>query len=602
MKHKHEQQRKIDEDVAELEFLQDSLRRADLLTDTTVGMLRSFDDRLLKLEASILPIHKSTQKLSRVVDNLDRTTYSVENILQYFDLAVREEKVILAGPDDNNLMPYYQSMNNVKNALHFLSQTRLKSAEKVMVQLKQLLKVALQQLKELFRKGLQANTTEIDPTEYVDQGYIPIIAPSELQKLSNLCVYLSNSESDIDMRVELSKIYSDIRSNYLVKSFSAISQTVSSGSRESAKTYQQGTSPMILMTKVLIKALETEYILVQKLMPENFIQNTFRDTVAPSLKQYIETGETLVTQVRRNIQAGIFMLLDVIENFQSEMPQFERILAKTGSQQNSLNDLWKTFRTVAIRSFEEFLEDIRNSAARQIELSKDGTVHELTSNVLNHCKRLLDYQETVVSLLTNGLVQDALADQAVVRKYFANVLDVVIANINEKAKGYKKPYLGTVFLMNNYHYLLKVIRSTKLESILGSEMVSKYEKLNKKQQDAYQECWKSVVEYLMDVTYVRGGVLKSNLTGSERAAIKEKFKNFNNDFEELFRMQKSYSIPDPELRQHIIRNIKNLVLPMYSRFVEKYRQTEFSKNPSKYIKYDRDSLEQYIDMLFDTSA
>ncbi|KAK9728391.1 exocyst complex component exo70 [Basidiobolus ranarum] len=601
MTQKHEQQQKTEEDIAELEFLEESLRRANLLTDTTVGMLRSFDDRLLKLEASIIPIHKSTQRLSRVVDNLDRTTYSVESILQYFDLAVREEVVILKGPDENDLMAYYQSVNNIKNALQFLTQTRLKSAEKVMTQLRQLSKVALQQLKELFRKRLQANTVEIEPTKYIDED-IPIIPSNELEKLSNICVYLSNSESDIDMKVELSKIFAEIRSNCLVKSFAGIAQAVNSGNKESANTYQQGTSPYILMTKILIKALEAEYVMVQRLMPEALVQSTFRDTLNPSLKQWVEAGETLVTRVRRNTQAGIFMVLDVLEHFQNEMPQFERILAKTGSQQNSLSDLRKTLRNVATRSLEDFLEDIRNSAARQIELSKDGTVHELTSNALNHCKRLLDYQETVESLLTNGGVQEASASQATVRKYFANVLDVVIANINEKAKGYKKPYLGTVFLMNNYHYLLKVMRSTKLEMILGSELVSKYEKLNKKQQDAYQDCWKSVVEYLMDVTYVRGGILKSSLTSSERAAIKEKFKNFNNDFEELFRMQKSYSIPDPELRQHIIRNIKNLVLPMYSRFVEKYRQTEFSKNPSKYIKYDRDSLEQYIDMLFDTSA
>jgi Exo70 exocyst complex subunit len=47
-------------------------------------------------------------------------------------------------------------------------------------------------------------------------------------------------------------------------------------------------------------------------------------------------------------------------------------------------------------------------------------------------------------------------------------------------------------------------------------------------------------------------------------------KNFNLAFEETLRTQKTYAIPDSELRHAIIKDIKNVLLPMYSRFVEKY--------------------------------
>jgi exocyst complex protein 7 len=46
-------------------------------------------------------------------------------------------------------------------------------------------------------------------------------------------------------------------------------------------------------------------------------------------------------------------------------------------------------------------------------------------------------------------------------------------------------------------------------------------------------------------------------------------KTFNLSFEDIWRTQKTYAIPDSELRFAIIRDVKNVLLPMYSRFIEK---------------------------------
>jgi hypothetical protein len=67
----------------------------------------------------------------------------------------------------------------------------------------------------------------------------------------------------------------------------------------------------------------------------------------------------------------------------------------------------------------------------------------------------------------------------------------------------------------------------------------------------------------------------------------------------MYNTQRAYAIPDTELRLQMISDVKTILLPLYTRFLERYMQIEFSKNPSKYIKYDKDALEAALDRFFD---
>ncbi|CAG8828230.1 25143_t:CDS:2, partial [Dentiscutata erythropus] len=61
---------RLDEDSADLAFLEENLEKTEDLTEKMTSMLNVFDDRLVRLEASILPIHKSTQTLTKLVDSI----------------------------------------------------------------------------------------------------------------------------------------------------------------------------------------------------------------------------------------------------------------------------------------------------------------------------------------------------------------------------------------------------------------------------------------------------------------------------------------------------------------------------------------------------
>ena len=77
---------------------------------------------------------------------------------------------------------------------------------------------------------------------------------------------------------------------------------------------------------------------------------------------------------------------------------------------------------------------------------------------------------------------------------------------------------------------------------------------------------------------------------------------FNKELEEIYRIQKGYAIPDPELRQQLIRENKDFLLPRYQMFYSKYSTLNFTKNRSKYVKYDVAAVEKMLDSFFDAAA
>jgi exocyst complex protein 7 len=88
----------------------------------------------------------------------------------------------------------------------------------------------------------------------------------------------------------------------------------------------------------------------------------------------------------------------------------------------------------------------------------------------------------------------------------------------------------------------------------------------------------------MDVTVVKGGSSstfgKSSLSSKDREAIKEKFKNFNAEFDALVKAHKSYNITDQSLRQLLAKEV-SFISPLYHRFYDKHSGGDFSKHVDK---------------------
>lgn len=72
--------------------------------------------------------------------------------------------------------------------------------------------------------------------------------------------------------------------------------------------------------------------------------------------------------------------------------------------------------------------------------------------------------------------------------------------------------------------------------------------------------------------------------------------------DEIFRQQKMFAIPDPELRDCLRQDNLNYIMPFYSAFLKRYTNTNFTKNPEKYIRYKEEDVKRFIFGFFDATA
>ncbi|KAI8973416.1 Cullin repeat-like-containing domain protein [Mycotypha africana] len=613
----------IDDDVAGVDVLQKQLNRMNGLSDKLVNILDTFDDRLLKLEASILPIHKSTQNLTKLANNIDATLKEAESIVECLNMPSREESFILKGPDENNVFPYLKAMGRLKDGVDAIEKSQLQSCDKTTNQMKQLLKAGMLHLETLFRKWLSGLSGPVDVNTMLKSNY-EVMATASIKQLSQLSTYISASEMETGYSVDFTKSYIEIRSAFMQRSLHPLSQTVQLSEKHQGSSYERGSSEFLKYTECFTKMLEAENNFAKQIIiSDQRRAAAIRGTIKPAITEYVAAGKQLNAIAKRLNYTETAFVFDIIEKFDKDCIHYLEDISRIVPL-HEIHQMMNAFKLTVLRNFYEFMEEVRGrkDINHPVTLSNDGTVHEMTSNTLNYLKRLYLWRDTVEPLLI--LIGDGgwnvmpspqiLADMsriqqgesaigtALLAKFFVDALDQMTSTLQQKSRGYKKPTLATIFLLNNYNHILRQIRSPPLNAIFDDASEMQFSKLVKKQLDAYQESWKPCVENLMDVTYVQQGAIKKTMGSQEKQMVKDRFKNFNTEFEEITRAQQTYAIPDTELRNQVIRDVKNVLIPMYGRFLEKYQNTDFTKNPVKYIRFDKEKIDKMLSHLFEPTA
>ncbi|KAI9025923.1 Cullin repeat-like-containing domain protein [Phycomyces nitens] len=599
----------------------------DSLSGQLVGILDGFDGRLMKLEASILPIHKATQSLTRLANNVDSALKATENIVDCLNLPSKEETYILKGPDETNVLPYLKAMGRLKDAADTVEKSQLRSCDKAIYHMassilrgKQLLKAGMLHLETLFRKWLSSVSSPVDMNAMLNSNN-DLMSSQAMKQLSQLSTYIATSEAEIGYTVDFTKPYIEIRSAYLLKSLHPLSQSVQLSEKHQGISYEKGSSEFLGYLDCFARMVKNELEFAARILgnPSRRMA-ALKGTISPAENELVLAGRQLNMAARRLNYTDSVFIFDIIEKYDKDCAPLFADMAQD-IDLGEIADMVAAFKSTALKNFYDFTEDVKGRRENNayLNLSSDGTVHEMTSNTLNYLKRLYLWRDTVEPLLVaigdggwNSLhTFQPLPDQrhydsamgaALLQKFFVDALDQMTMSLQTKSRGYKKPTLVNLFLLNNYNHILRQIRSPPLNAVFDDGSETKFSRLVKKQLDAYQESWKPCVENLMDVTYVRGGTIKNSMSNGERQLIKDKFKSFNTEFDDIWRVQTTYAVPDTELRNQVIRDVKNVLVPMYCRFLDKYQSTEFTKNPSKYIKYDKDKLEKMIGHLFEPTA
>ncbi|KAL4634433.1 hypothetical protein ACB092_04G199100 [Castanea dentata] len=237
---------------------------------------------------------------------------------------------------------------------------------------------------------------------------------------------------------------------------------------------------------------------------------------------------------------------------------------------------------------------------------QSGDIHPLTQTMMNCVKLIVDYSDTqnlfeigeddaqldaLRNHDSNSLKMNPLARQLLV------LINFLESNLMKESKLYGDGALQYIFLMNNILYMKQKVKDLDLGELLGDNWVRKqHGQITQYAMSYLRASWTKALHCLKDEGI--GG--SSN--NAWRVALKEKFKNFNACFEEIYRVQTAWNVPDAQLREEFRIFISLEVIPAYRSFMGRFgNQVESGRHAGKYIKYTADDLENYLLDLFEGS-
>ncbi|OTF78807.1 hypothetical protein BLA29_008832, partial [Euroglyphus maynei] len=162
----------------------------------------------------------------------------------------------------------------------------------------------------------------------------------------------------------------------------------------------------VLTVTGLLKLMQLELALIERIIIHQDAQKIiFSQVILSSLESVYHEGEQLSARVKRSVQKQDFssalFLLPVLRYHAYMRHSFDILFDGCDIQvSNRLHSLVVQLQTTISKTLEEFIEYIKNDQHHH-RVPKDGTVHELTSNVmlfLVHLQSYLDILSRVVTV------------------------------------------------------------------------------------------------------------------------------------------------------------------------------------------------------------
>ncbi|XP_040185958.1 exocyst complex component 7-like isoform X8 [Rana temporaria] len=666
---KKEIEGKLKQEEEMLTFIKESLDKSDQLTNNMVSILSSFESRLMKLENSIIPVHKQTETLQRLQENVERTLSCLDHVISYYHVATETERVIREGPS-GRLEEYLSCIAKIQKAVEYFQDNNPDSPELNTV--KSLFERGKESLDAEFRNLLQRHSKPVPPILILDligtdeeiegqeEGILEHLPEGILQDIIRISQWLIEYGRNQDFM----NVYYQIRSSQLDRSIKGLKEHFrknsatpgvpyspivpnkkkdtptkkpakrpgheqDSRSRHHGETMgeKHGTplgkedvldfeiDTYMYCISAFVRLAQSEYQLLMDIIPEHHQKKTFDSLIQETLDNLMLEGENIVLAAKkansRHDFTSVLSIFPILRHLKLLKPEFDKVLQGTAaSTKNKLPNLINSIETTGAKALEDFADSIKNDPDKENSMSKDGTVHELTSNAILFLQQLLEFQETAGAMLASQESSSTASSYStefsrrLLSTYICKVLGNLQLKLLSKSKMYEDLALGAIFLHNNYNYILKSLEKSELMqlvSVTQKNPDSLYQEHIEQQIQTYQRSWLKVIDYVSDknMPALQGAKLKDK----ERQIIKERFKGFNEGLEEICKIQKSWAIPDKRQRERIRQAQKTIVQEVYGAFLHKYGTgVSFTKNPDKYIKYSVEHVGDMIERLFDTSA
>ncbi|KAJ8332056.1 hypothetical protein SKAU_G00429650 [Synaphobranchus kaupii] len=648
---KKEIEAKLEQEQDMLTFIRENLQKSDQLTGGMVSILSSFESRLVQLENAIIPVHRQTENLQRLQDNVDRTLSCLDHVISYYHVAKDTDRTIREGPADR-LDEYLVCMDKVQKAVEFFQENNPDSPDLNTV--KALFEKGKELLEAEFRGLLTRYSKPVPPVlvlemlgveeeqEAQEEVTLEHLPEPVLQDLVCISSWLLEHARNQDFM----NVYFQVRSSQLDGSLKGLKEHFRKISAPSVVFCSS--SPAVQAKR---KDTPTKKPPRRPVDPApNHSQAVpltclrYTGAIRKVLKQYSQPGaegrigaaalpplEGKDDMQDVEIDSYIYCVSAFVKLAQSEYALLAHIIPEHHQK--------KTFDSLIQEALDSLMQEGESIVAvarraigrhdysavltifpilRHLKLCKPefySALQGTAASTKNKLPTLIISMETIGAKALEEFADSIKNDpdkeynmpkDGTVHELASNghTVSTAVAGLPGNGRRHAGFPRGAIFLLNNYNYILQSLEKSELIQLVAvthKKAESSYQELIEQQIQVYQRSWWRVTEYLMDrntPTFQPGTKLKDK----ERQLIKDKFKGFNDGLEELCKVQKAWAIPDKEQRDTLRQVQKTVVSEAYRMFLHRYANISFTKNLDKYLKYRPEQVEEMIGRLFDTSA
>ncbi|KAF8520881.1 Cullin repeat-like-containing domain protein [Hysterangium stoloniferum] len=597
----------MEDEVADIELLEQHLNKTSHISQRMTGILSKFDTRLVKLEKSILPLHKSTLALTKVAENIESTLQTIEKIASSQENTASEEALIMRGPQPGKLTVYTDALERINANFAFGTGRMPKDSAR-------LVETGAKKLTQLYTK-LVAEGSSGSPSSSPDMIPMPFPPPlanalnplvTALRSLPLPATHPSHPAAPAILAtfVEAQRGYAEMRGSWCRKCLETQSRRV----LERIETMEgvEGGREFGRWVEGFLNHAKAEHTLLMSLVPMPAgSQMSYDELLLPITSLFQTTLGSFIAFVKRSLSKYAFLALSAYNCLLGIQPVWDDIITKrAGRRENELKDGLHSVRGLCLRSFPEFLANIKLVSVRPTETQLLGTgVSDLTIETVKYLTQIPDVQDAVVaSLVTLGDGNWNMGDGVgkggkvpggnpeemeafVLEHYLYDVVMTLLSTLTTLSKIGRRPQMGSIYLLNNVAHL----RSRMLDA--SESTIDTL--LSKPTQDALNSNFRTAKAAYFDSNF--SPLIQALADDKERtksAVMKEKWSRFFDALDEVAERHRVARVmaDDPDGRAMLQDEVVRLVIPALLRFTQKHKEKEFSKN----IKATPDEVEQQI--------
>ncbi|KAB5555896.1 hypothetical protein PHYPO_G00039380 [Pangasianodon hypophthalmus] len=237
---KREIEEKLKQEQETLSFIRENLEKSDQLTKGMVSILSSFESRLMALENSIIPVHKQTENLQRLQENVDKTLFCLDHVISYYHVAKDTDKIIKEGPT-GRLNEYLACIAKIQKAVEYFQDNNPDSPELNTVKVR--FEKGKEQLEAEFRALLTRYSKSVPPVLILDaiggdeelEGEVTLEHLPEAVLQDVICI--AGWLVEYGRNQDFMNVYFQIRSSQLDRSIKGLKEHFRKNSASSALLY-----------------------------------------------------------------------------------------------------------------------------------------------------------------------------------------------------------------------------------------------------------------------------------------------------------------------------------------------------------------------------